>query len=146
MATLPPPDGGWSRRDILTPKMVRYLRGVVEVQTELPIRHRRELLSLAQSIDALLQGDLTFAADTLMARFRAVESSAAHGWDVAQELELTPAERLGTTSDGDLRRASRAVEERSKLSNLLSRTRAPPPASSNEAGRGRSETRRRRQR
>ena len=51
----------------------------------------RELRTLAEALDLLLQGDLSKVGDVLMQRFRAVELAAQDGrWDLAQHLELIP--------------------------------------------------------
>eukprot|EP00974_Lingulodinium_polyedra_P077887 7539129-Lingulodinium_polyedra.AAC.1 len=60
---LPPgPEGDPVARDF-SPRVVQYLTTVSE-GTSFRIRSARELRALAQSLDAILAGDLLLAADT----------------------------------------------------------------------------------
>eukprot|EP00974_Lingulodinium_polyedra_P075281 7294911-Lingulodinium_polyedra.AAC.1 len=92
---LPPRPGGRDEQG-LAPRVVEYLTTVLEKgEKDLGLRNSRELRSLAQAIDAIIRGDLAFAADTLVQRFKAVETAALEGgWALAQHLELIPTQRI----------------------------------------------------
>lgn len=96
---LPPRAEGDTRG--LQPRVVEYLTTILERgDRSLGVRNSRELRSLAQAVDSLIRGDITFAADTLIQRFKAVELSAAEGgWNLAQHLELIPGSKVSSVSD-----------------------------------------------
>ncbi len=52
-------------------------------------RNDREMTTLGESLDALLRGDVTTAAELLIQRFKAVETSCHDGsWETSSHLEL----------------------------------------------------------
>ena len=102
-----------------TPRVVHYLNTVSEGLGG-GMRNVRELRTLAQSLDALLSGNLLLAADTLMQRFKSVElASIDQNWSVAQHLELTPALAVAAVNDGERRAAAKeefAVKKLDRMS------------------------------
>ena len=97
------PQGGPSGSgELWTPRVTQYLVQVVLKQSrDLGVRNERELRTLAQSLDAMLTGNYLLAADTLMARFAAVELAAAesNNWAVPKHLELIPTASAGVASE-----------------------------------------------
>ena len=93
------------------PRVVQYLTTVVERgQKDVGMRNRRELRTLAEALDLLLDGDPLKAADVLMARFSSVElASADSSWAVSQHLELVPGSMGGVASEAARHRAQRAT-------------------------------------
>ena len=96
------------------------------------MRNVRELRTLAQSLDALLAGNLLLAADTLMQRFKSVElASIDQNWSVAQHLELTPALAVAAVNDGERGAAAQEEFEIKKMDRMsrpgdLGRRGSPP--------------------
>ena len=67
----------------------------------LGLRNEREMRTLAESLDALLAGDLGRAGDILMQRFRACEVNLLDGdWNLAKHLELIPAHQITCVPNG----------------------------------------------
>jgi len=67
----------------------------------LGMRNEREMRTLAESLDALLNGDLGRAGDIMMQRFRACEVNAIEGdWGMAKHLELIPAHQISSIPNG----------------------------------------------
>ena len=100
------------------------------------MRNRRELRTLAEALDLLLDGDPLKAADVLMARFSSVElASADSSWAVSQHLELVPGSMGGVASEAAKHAASKEELLRQKLLSTLggrqgardSEPRRPPP-------------------
>ena len=80
------------------------------------MRKRRELRTLAEVLDLLLEGDLLRASDMLMARFASVElASSTQSWNVSQHLELVPGEVSGVASEAAKFAASKEELLRQKL-------------------------------
>ena len=104
---LPPRPGGAPDKGP-SPRVVEYLTTVLEKgERELGIRNARELRTLAQAIDAIIRGDLAFAADTLVQRFKAVETATLEGgWGLAQHLELIPSQKITSVSETERRQAA----------------------------------------
>ena len=64
-------------------------------------RNEREMRTLAESLDAILAGDLGRAGDILMQRFRACEINLLDGdWEMAQHLELIPPHQISCVPNG----------------------------------------------
>ena len=64
-------------------------------------RNEREMRTLAESIDAILSGQLAQAGDILMQRFRACEMSALESsWRLASHLELIPQQQVSCVPPG----------------------------------------------
>jgi len=90
-----------------TPRVVQYLTTVVPTAT-LGIRNHRELQTIAQSLDALLRGEILLAGDTLMQRFKSVELAAqSQSWSVAQHLELVPTLAVSATGGKEMKAATK---------------------------------------
>lgn len=59
-------------------------------QEKLGMRNVRELVTLAEAIDLLMEGQFAAVGDVLMQRMKAVESSVTDGWQLASHQELIP--------------------------------------------------------
>lgn len=59
-------------------------------QEKLGMRNVRELITLGEAIDLLMEGQFAAAGDVLMQRMKAVESSVTDGWQLASHQELIP--------------------------------------------------------
>lgn len=59
-------------------------------QEKLGMRNVRELITLGEAIDFLMEGQFAAAGDVLMQRMKAVESSVTDGWQLASHQELIP--------------------------------------------------------
>ena len=120
------------------PRVVQYLTTVLDRgPKDVGMRSRRELRTLAEALDLLLEGDPLRAADVLMARFSSVElASAEQSWAVSQHLELVPGSVSGVASERAKHAASKEELLRQKLLTALggkyggresSQRRLPPP-------------------
>ena len=101
------------------PRVVQYLTTVLDRGSkELGRRNQRELRTLAEALDHLLEGDPLKAADVLMARFSSVElAGPGQSRAVAQHLEFRRklraiADAADHLSEGDPRRAADALRAR----------------------------------
>jgi len=75
--------------------------GAASLGKPLGLRNEREMRTLAESLDALLAGDLGRAGDILMQRFRACEVNLLDGdWNLAKHLELIPAHQITCVPNG----------------------------------------------
>ena len=99
------------------PRAVQYLATVVDRgQKDLGVRNRRELRTLAEAIDRMLEGDYLGAGDILMARFAAVEmASSEQSWAVPSHLELIPSASSGVATEAARHAASKEELLRQKL-------------------------------
>ena len=82
-------------------RFLQYFQIVVKQRygAALGVRSSRELLTLALTLDALLQGKIGQAADLLVQRWKSIEHATSSGhWKQAQFLELIPEQELGLTS------------------------------------------------
>ena len=87
---------------------------------EIGMRNRRELRTLAEALDLLLEGDPLRAADVLMARFSSVElASTEQSWAVSQHLELVPGAVSGVATERAKHAASKEELLRQKLLGTL---------------------------
>ena len=87
--------------------MVQYLTSVVQIST-LGVRNHLELQTIAQSLDALLRGEMLLAADTLTQRFKSVElASQSQSWSAAQHLELVPTLSVNATGGKEMKAATK---------------------------------------
>jgi len=83
----------------------------------LGMRNEREMRTLAESLDALLTGDLGRAGDILMQRFRACEVNVLEGdWNMAKHLELIPAHQITCVPIGMRQEMQREKRLADKLS------------------------------
>ena len=103
------------------PRVTQYLSTVVEkTGRDLGLRNRRELRTLADALDYLLEGEYLKAADVLMTRFISVEMAAAEqSWSVVQHLELIPARTSGAASEVAKRAAAREELTNAKLQKTI---------------------------
>eukprot|EP00971_Amphidinium_carterae_P268557 5327911-Amphidinium_carterae.1 len=70
------------------------------------MRNSRELMTLARASDQLIRGDTAGSLDTLLQRFKAIET--AHwtgGWQVATQMELIPESRVSAVPAAEFRAA-----------------------------------------
>ena len=66
------------------------------------LRTSREMRTIAESIDALMEGNVLRAGDLLIQRFKALETSVIDGtWSRARHHELIPEEGVGLASAGE---------------------------------------------
>ena len=76
----------------------------------------REMRSLGEAIDSLLNGDLERAGDILAQRFKALEvSTAPGGWNMGRHYEIIPPESVGLTSESERALAVRRELDRLRL-------------------------------
>ena len=99
------------------PRVVQYLTTVLDRGAkEIGRRNQRELRTLAEALDHLLEGDPLRAADVLMARFSSVELAATEqSWAVSQHLELVPESVSGVASERAKHAAGKEELLRQKL-------------------------------
>ena len=72
----------------------------------LPRRMERELRTVAEVLDCILNGRIPEAGDILMQRFRALETAATDGtWELAKHMELIPDTRVSSVPMGMRREA-----------------------------------------
>ena len=77
------------------------------------VRNTRELVTLAEAIDLLMEERLASLGDLLMQRMKAVEASLTEGWGVANFQELIPPPRSTLTTDQERAFAARhAIQQR----------------------------------
>ncbi len=107
----------------LSPSFVRYFQLHASRQ-HYPTGAKRELRTLAESLDAILAGKVVKAADLLCQRFLARELSAQMGgsWTAAKHLELIPKDAASGVSDQVKRHAAKAELADLKLRGLLSKS------------------------
>ena len=100
---------------------MQYLTTVLDRgPKEIGMRNRRELRTLAEALDLLLEGDPLRAADVLMARFSSVElASTEQSWAVSQHLELVPGAVSGVATERAKHAASKEELLRQKLLTTL---------------------------
>ena len=122
LSALPAPPGGWQKSDIHSARLVHYLQGVIRLKN-LSIRTTREMQTLAQVLDALLEGNLELAGDTAIQRFKAVEMALEDGWESAQHLELIPMMSHLTASERERRDAVDTEVSNIKAAATLARAR-----------------------
>jgi len=120
--------GGGDSPGELKALVTRYLTQalVPSAGSKLSLRNSRELRTLAEAMDALLQGDLARCGDLLIQRFKAMESAMADSdWSLAKHLELIPESEVAVTSYGEREHASKLELRERKLRDRL--LRKPPP-------------------
>jgi len=99
------------------PRVVQYLTTVVDRgPKDLGVRNRREMRTLAEALDRMLEGDYLGAGDILMARFAAVEMASTElNWAVPSHLELIPSTTSGAATEEARHAASKEELLRQKL-------------------------------
>jgi hypothetical protein len=115
--------GAKSSADILsTVRTQSYLHQVLFVRhppASLGDRNYRELLTLSQAVDAVLDGDLALAGDTLMQRMKGIDLALTQsGWGAARHLELIP-ESTGMMSREEQTILARSAVRAKKVSEAL---------------------------
>lgn len=83
------------------------------------VRNTRELVTLAEAIDLLMEERLPNLGDLLMQRLKAVEASLSEGWSVASFQELIPPSRATLTTDQERAFAARHALQQRKLSDAV---------------------------
>ena len=77
----------------------------------------REMRTIAESIDAIMAGDVLRAGDVLMQRFRSCETRARDGsWSLGQHMELIPNSRVSSVPEGMRRQIIAEENQHRKLS------------------------------
>ena len=85
------------------------------------LRTSREMRTIAESIDALMEGDVLRAGDLLIQRFKALETSVIDGtWTRARHHELIPEEGVGLASAAERQAISRLELQRRSLTETVS--------------------------
>lgn len=116
---------GGSAEDVTSPRVVRYLTTVLQVshqkgQQALGLRNERELRTLAEALDLLLEGQLPELGDLLTQRFKSVETAALESnWDLAKHFELIPAPGVSAVSDSERAIAATLKLREAKLYRLV---------------------------
>ena len=114
-------------RQALHPRVVRYLTTVATAARSQPLgfRNERELRTLAEGLDLLMEGKLAELGDLLMQRYKAVETASSDAsWDIARHYELIPDTSVSTVSFSE-RAAATAMRQRElKLEKLAVESRA----------------------
>ena len=103
-------------------KVGAYLNQVLFNQhppSSIGMRNARELVTLAEAIDMLMEERLASLGDLLMQRLKAVEASLSDGWAVANYQELIPPPRATLTTDQERAFASRHALQQRKLQESL---------------------------
>ena len=107
------------------PRVLAYLETVFNQRygkDAVGLRTSREMRTTADSIDALMEGDVLRAGDLLIQRFKALETSVIDGtWARARHHELIPEEGVGLASAEERQAISRLELQRRKLAEAVSR-------------------------
>ena len=107
------------------PRVLAYLETVFNQRygkDAVGLRTSREMRTIAESIDALMEGDVFRAGDLLIQRFKALETSVIDGtWVRALHHELIPEEGVGLASAEERQAISRLELQRRKLAEAVSR-------------------------
>jgi len=118
------PDG---EREALRPRVVRYLTTVAAAARSQPLglRYERELRTLAEGLDFLMEGKLAELGDLLTQRYKAVETAASEAsWEIAKHYELIPDTSVSAVSFSE-RAAATAMRQRElKLEKLATESRS----------------------
>ncbi|CAK0841817.1 unnamed protein product, partial [Prorocentrum cordatum] len=89
------------------------------------IRNVRELRTISECLDALLDGDLPRLGDVLVQRFKALETAVSDGgWSIARHQELIPSSDVGLASERERAAAMRIELDRVKLAEAATRAKA----------------------
>ena len=83
-------EAGRSWRDQRVGEYLNQVLFAQHPQEKLGMRNVRELLTLSEAIDLLMEGQFAAVGDVLMQRMKAVESSVTDGWQLASHQELIP--------------------------------------------------------
>ena len=125
-----PRRGGTDKASEVEPIVVQYFTMIVEVKTKLSGRAAREMRTIAEALDLVIEGEPTKAADVLMQRFKAIEMAEQDGnWQVAKQLELAAASSGGAAGTKERAEAIKLAAKARKLENN-------PPGKAAGGGRG----------
>ena len=128
--------GSEDRPGVLKGCALAYFRQHVSKRSTGPAQ--RELLSIATSIDMMLNGNAAGAMDILVQPFKSVESTVTGcHWTVAQRLEVVPPDNVQLTPAQEMQDARRNVYEESRLRWLAAQ---PDGRSATTAGKGANRT------
>ena len=120
----------------LAPVAVRYLTTVLQqAQSNMTLRNSRELRTLAEAIDFLVQGKVVEAGDILAQRFKAVELAATEGsWKIAQHMELIPPSAVSASTYVEKEKAAQREVREARVRRALA---GDPPRSRSPGDAGR---------
>ena len=103
----------------------RYLQTILfarHTEASMGMRNARELKTLAKTLDHILEGNVPSAADTLVQRWKAVETAVSEGsWSLARHQELLPHQDVGLTGDPERAVLARTELERARLEEVTKR-------------------------
>lgn len=88
------------------------------------MRNARELVTLAEALDLLMEENFAGLGDLLMQRMKAVEASLSEGWGVANYQELIPPPKATLTTDQERAFATRHALQQKKLQETAARKKA----------------------
>ena len=95
-----------------------YLNQVLFTQhapEKIGVRNVRELVTISEAIDLLMENNLPAVGDVLMQRMKALESSLTEGWQMAAYQELIPPSRASLTTDMERSFAAKQALQMKKL-------------------------------
>lgn len=113
------PEGSWRQQ-----KVSAYLNQVLFNQhppSSIGMRNARELVTLAEGLDLLMEEDFARLGDLLMQRMKAVEASLSEGWSVANYQELIPPPKATLTTDQERAFATRHAIQQKKLQDSVAK-------------------------
>ena len=102
--------GNQSKRDQVAALFTPYLTSILlpSLSEKPSLRNSRELLTIAQALDALVEGDLERVGDLLSSRFKALETATQEGnWNLARHYELIGDSKVTTASKEEREAAMR---------------------------------------
>ncbi len=100
----------------------QVLKAALESSQSASQRDERESLTICQTLDALLGGEVLHAIMIQLGRLKAVKEARATssgGWQVARHYELIPARDAGLTTEADRANAARDFRQHQRLTNAL---------------------------
>lgn len=115
------PEGSWRQQ-----KVSAYLNQVLFNQhppASIGMRNARELVTLAEGLDLLMEEDFARLGDLLMQRMKAVEASLSEGWGVANYQELIPPPKATLTTDQERAFATRHAIQQKRLQDSMAKKR-----------------------
>ena len=104
------------------PRVLAYLETVFNQRYGKDAVGLRTSREIAETIDALMEGDVLRAGDLLIQRFKALETSVIDGsWSLARHHELVPEEGVGLASAAECQAISRPEFQRRRLTETVSK-------------------------
>ena len=104
-------------------RLVTFYHEVIfkpKVKADFSFKMEREMKTLVEGIDALLEGSLDRVGDVLMGRYKALEDASTSGsWAVAREFEAVPQVDDGLVTDAERQRAVALQLRRVRLQTAL---------------------------